>query len=646
MSTLDTLYSQVPLIDATSEIRLLTILGAANREAPIECHLSVVRLTSAGEYEGLSYHWSGEANQTILVNGLKWATRGNLFNALKYLRHSNRPRVLWVDAICINQKIDESGGEPSQQLPLMRHIYQQSICTVAWFGREAVGDGGTQILASFIKRLLQSKRKLELERPEVGSGTVGYIPTKEEWARHRIPAANEVGYTALVHLVTRPWTERAWVIQEVAVARKVLIKCGPYEFAMEDVAEAVLFTWTLAIPAARTIGTHFKSTWAECVKQKLGQRGTLLSLVMRHWLSHSSVPHDKIYALCGLARDAGPDGLDIRFDYHRPGDDVYVDFARSVLTKYRNLDIFSALSTSNNRDPNAKGLPSWVPDWNNQCFMSGTMICRRPDPLPDPGPCRIVFTATKDTLSSPRFLNPRMMPAQTPIHDEQRHSASFPWPELASVGRYLTLDGYVLDSIVEMGEFRPMSFSNGEIVRLLIDWRNQVAQCSNPDKKHYKITGEPTLDVFYHTMTMSNVRGFLQDPLQEYRTFDETLLALAEQWEIVPPRRRGLMQKLGLKGRKERSVVPSMLHGSSVFSASGSSVNRRLVRTGIGYLALVPVHARAHDKIALFRGGAMPLVIRERRSDGLWDMVGDAYLHGVMMGEVYEDSLCREFTFA
>ncbi|KAK3368357.1 heterokaryon incompatibility protein-domain-containing protein [Podospora didyma] len=638
MSTLDTLYTQVPLEDATSEIRLLTVLAATNRNTTIECHLSAVRLTSPGDYEGLSYHWWGDADQTILVNGLKVDIRRNLFNALKSLRLVNRPRVLWVDAICINQASDGPDGEKPKQLPLMRDIYQQSIRTVAWFGLEAVGDGGTHNLAGFIERLLRSKGKLEVERPEVGSANAAYIPKQEEWTRHGIPSAKEIGYRTLVHLFTRSWTERAWVIQEVAVAREVLIQCGPYTFPMQDVAEAMLFTWTIAIDAARTVGTHFKSIWAECVKQKLRQRGTLLSLVIRHWLSDATYPHDKIYALCGLSCDAGPDGLDIRFHYQESADEVYISFARSVLTTYRNLDIFSVLSTSKPA-LRSKGLPSWVPDWNRECFISGTVICRRPDPMPDPGPCRVVFTTAKGTVSSPRFSNARA--SLTHIYQQERPLP--PLTTLASNGRCLTLDGYILDDIAEMGQVRPTNFSNDTIIRLLIDWRNKVAQCASRDNKHYKITDQPTVEAFYHTMTMGNVRGFLQNPLEEYHTFDDNLMALAEKWNIIP-KKKGLLQKLGLKKQKPSDVVPSMIHKSSVFSASGMSVNRRLVRTRGDYLGLVPMHSRASDKIALFRGGAMPMVIRERR-DGQWEMVGDAYVHGVMMGEVYEDSLCREFSF-
>lgn len=453
------LYRQVPFNFATSEIRLLTVHQATNRDAALECQLSVVSLGLTGDYDSLSYHWWGDTGYPMIVNGITLDIRVNLFNALRFLRYPNRPRVLWVDAICINQADDGPDGEVSKQLPLMRRIYQQSTRTVAYFGRETTADGGAHTLAPFIERLRRGKRRLESARPNIepDNNNAVCVPTADEFIRHGIPRPDEIGYRTLGSLLRSSWTKRAWVIQEVAVAKEVLIQWGPYTFRMEDIAEAALFVWAMGFDTedACLPATHLRSIWAECVKQKLDQRGTLLSLVIRHWLSSATKPHDKIYALCGLSRDSGPDGLSIQFDYTKSPDDVYTDFARSILTTYRNLDIFSALTPSH-PEARSKGLSSWAPDWNADCFVDGTLIYRRPEPMPEPGPCRVLFTATNTTLSSPRF---------------------------SSGGCLLILDGYILDTIVTIGLIRPASFTNEEMVRILLEWRNTVAQCDDRKKQ-------------------------------------------------------------------------------------------------------------------------------------------------------------------
>lgn len=55
----------------------------------------------------------------------------NLATALQVLRLHNSPRVLWVDAVCINQAEKE---EKSKQIPQMREIYASATSVLTWLG--------------------------------------------------------------------------------------------------------------------------------------------------------------------------------------------------------------------------------------------------------------------------------------------------------------------------------------------------------------------------------------------------------------------------------------------------------------------------------------------------------------------------------
>ncbi|KUJ08242.1 heterokaryon incompatibility, partial [Mollisia scopiformis] len=97
------------------------------------------------KYEALSYVWGSEENPaTICVcdksDDSPFSTRKtwtsmpitrNLEVALRHLRYSVRRRVLWVDAICINQRDDEEKG---RQLPRMGDIYQRARSVAIWLG--------------------------------------------------------------------------------------------------------------------------------------------------------------------------------------------------------------------------------------------------------------------------------------------------------------------------------------------------------------------------------------------------------------------------------------------------------------------------------------------------------------------------------
>jgi hypothetical protein len=64
------------------------------------------------------------------------------------------------------------------------------------------------------------------------------------------------------------------------------------------------------------------------------------------------------------------------------------------------------------------------------------------------------------------------------------------------------------------------------------------------------------------------------------------------------------------------------------------AASRRIARTIRGYLCLVPLQAKAGDKIMIVAGCAAPLVLRRSGpSESRFQLVGDAYVHGAMFGE-------------
>lgn len=73
--------------------------------------------------------------------------------------------------------------------------------------------------------------------------------------------------------------------------------------------------------------------------------------------------------------------------------------------------------------------------------------------------------------------------------------------------------------------------------------------------------------------------------------------------------------------------------------------NRRFMRSTKGYIGLAGSQAKPGDCIALFAGGAVPIMIRPKGkspdSTSLWEIVGDVYVHGVMFGEAFNAEKCE-----
>jgi hypothetical protein len=68
---------------------------------------------------------------TIQVNEHTLKITKSLRSALFYLRKSDEPRTLWVDAICINQNDLKERGD---QVRNMGEIYSRTSRTVVWLG--------------------------------------------------------------------------------------------------------------------------------------------------------------------------------------------------------------------------------------------------------------------------------------------------------------------------------------------------------------------------------------------------------------------------------------------------------------------------------------------------------------------------------
>lgn len=54
-----------------------------------------------------------------------------------------------------------------------------------------------------------------------------------------------------------------------------------------------------------------------------------------------------------------------------------------------------------------------------------------------------------------------------------------------------------------------------------------------------------------------------------------------------------------------------------------------------GYLGLAPWNAREGDVVAILLGGCTPFLLRRIRGSR-YSLVGEAYVHGIMAGELFE----------
>ncbi len=134
-----TSYQYNPLAEDGQSIRLLRLLPSADIAAKVECEIFHAQIGGSAQvpYEALSYTW-GDPSRTVNIglSGCAFLATVNLEAALRALRQKREARVLWVDALCINQA---DLREQAAQVRIMWDIYKAADCVVVWLGPK-VGD--------------------------------------------------------------------------------------------------------------------------------------------------------------------------------------------------------------------------------------------------------------------------------------------------------------------------------------------------------------------------------------------------------------------------------------------------------------------------------------------------------------------------
>ncbi|CZR60698.1 uncharacterized protein PAC_10594 [Phialocephala subalpina] len=287
-----------PLVDS---IRLLE-LEPADKQQPLSCRLTHVPFLKRPVYEALSYTWgSPELINNILLNGKPMAIRQNLHDAFLALRKEHEPRVLWADAICIDQSNLE---ERERQVRFMDSIYERAATVLIWLGG---ADG--MIQTAFKSGLAGLK---ENDRRAYCSWVCGH------------------SY----------WT-RLWIIQEVTLSRELRVCIGrsseKWETFLENLSQHVKRYEDMRGQIGLIKNLDQKR------KGRYGEKSCLEKLLEDFRYAKCQEPRDKIYGLLGLANDC-VDGS-IKADYTKPTFDLYTE----VLKKFGPQTISKGSSTAFDR---------------------------------------------------------------------------------------------------------------------------------------------------------------------------------------------------------------------------------------------------------------------------------------------------------
>jgi len=244
--------------------------------------------------------------------------RNNLWQALYHLCKADEARILWIDALCINQ---DDMSERNHQVTQMGRVYESSVCVVAWLG---VHDDSSRIAMEFIQTF------------DTEASPIVY-----HWR------LDDSSIDSIAVLCEREYWTRLWIIQELVMAPKVTLQCGdfcvswvqlsgllegfvpvalfmmgPSQSAVENYKEALkLRRNNLSRPAncmARTLSRERE------IVHHLAQRRPLIDLCIGYGLAHCEDSRDGIFGL-------------LAFTYECCQESVAVDYSSSLSDVSRRL---------------------------------------------------------------------------------------------------------------------------------------------------------------------------------------------------------------------------------------------------------------------------------------------------------------------
>jgi hypothetical protein len=303
------------------DIRLVT-LERGNRNDDVYCKMFDVELNTEPTYLALSYEWGliGKGMR-IWIDGSPCKVSSSLFNALVHLRQPGRDIVLWVDALCINQK---DLGERNHQVELMGKIFLQASEVVIWLG--LAKDGSDLAMAQF-KAISQS---IVLGKPV--ARPMMYTESIFSWCR-------------------RTYWRRMWVIQEIQLAKDLSIYCGDYQIKWTEFARTRkwVIDWGEPFESERKVHEAMTSSLParmdELRTKGCGRHTPLIDWLENFDESSCTDPKDKVYALVGLASDCQNGELTV--DYSKSLSQIWLDVVKLYIHWKINESSGSTTDTAN-----------------------------------------------------------------------------------------------------------------------------------------------------------------------------------------------------------------------------------------------------------------------------------------------------------
>jgi hypothetical protein len=624
-------YSTYQLL-GPRQIRIL-VLQKPQWHGDVTYGFRVVDLERQPIYAALSYVW-GESQTLadIQLGNRRCRVTKNLHNALTRLQailsaNSNQsaaPLAIWADQLCINQ---ENTDERSTQVGLMAQIYRRARRVYVYLGDS---DDDLDIVTlvntlGYRVGLQATAFKSWYEMPRVSADEVEEL--------------GSLNWKALQRMVTSAWFSRAWVVQEIGLARKATVLLGDHQFEWTSLMN--LYLW-LGHAGSQLRSLHELSGWTThqmWVSYKPSSRKTESAYVEYDFLtilSHTAFkylatdPRDHIYAFLGHPAAYRPKGSNLQPistaispDYRLSPRDVYVDFAKYWLNTRKDSRLLSCvdhvdLSSTGSQLESSTRFPSWCPNWSHQP-LGGGRINKSHEPY--------WYSAAGSTAFTSHF--------RADVLDLQGHI-------FGDIRKRLPL----LSDLESVDVVLPIIPGHSASSQSAI---YQIARLCHTVLEDSLSLSRTRLDAVSAFAAAANVGVTSAGNGNGERNIDAILLQFAEGLNEARSRLLvGRQSEWASKTRMELDAILKLLREAGIDPKIGTGADyfvgavnvckpRRFFTTDNGLIGIGPSALIESDQCCIIAGCNVPLILRELNTGG-YLLVGESYVHGVMSGQSVDRS--------
>jgi hypothetical protein len=630
-----------PLCTDTKQIRLLTLQPSAETATRITGTVENTDLEHQPEYEAISWFW-GEPPFTgsMILNGVHFTIPQNLVEALKHFRLPERPRTLWVDAVCIDQtKIPEREA----QIKLMGDIYSTATCTLVWLG--LMETDTDQFAFESLNKLSHgiSLRQIILEK---AGGWTSRERCPDDDLDSRLeeldpeeldPEGGQYKDTDLLEQLSSffelDWWKRLWVLQEVALASEVQLLWGNEHMDFTQLTSAYDRLLTefrdKQTILQNILGQRGIQEFIDLLEGRVntarqlkriydlirGTEGTMsprdmcflmIEVLAKGRIRTASKLHDKVYGLLGLV----PPDLVQKFQpsYSQTPKQVFSTTAYRILELSKSFMLFNCIREG------SLFPPSWCPDWGYQYHQIQDFHLRAQQEQ--------LFQAC---ANAPWHLRINVPPLDMHVLevkgfrlDVVHREWQLQYDLLDAANLYLFLQDCVRHINDDLFKVEGLKF--------------HIHRYSKQIQETRYITGIGILEAVSR-IALNDCEPSLEDGLirrlsgDNSRRFEEWFSTVDEEYNLTGYLRETIdySEAISFEGIDNPSMCEfarSVNRGKSFFT------------TKLGYAGLVDYELHnPTNEVWILAGGSQPVVLHPGPRQGAYCVSSEAYVHGVMDGE-------------